>query len=147
MRRTRFAAALALAAVACSGGSSGATTVKVRGEAVPVERLEAAAAGVCQAAGAASDVGAARRTFFGKAHDGLHTIARALEDVDRRAAADLLQAKQTVEADLSGNPPAAILGADLRRLAAVTRAGLDRIDIAVPPCETGLQEQPDRPGY
>lgn len=144
----RSTAALALAAVACSGGSSGATTVKVGGEAVPVERLEAAAVGVCQAAGqAASDAGAPRRTFFGKAHDGLHTIARALEDVDRRAAADLLQAKQTVEADLSGTPTAADLGAHLRRLAAVTQVGLDRLDIAVPPCEAGPQEQPDRPGY
>lgn len=145
---SRSAAALALAAVACSGGSSGATTVVVGGEAVPAERLEAAALGVCQATGqVTSDAGAARKTFFGKAHDGLHTIARALEDVDRRAAADLLQAKQAVEADLSGNPSAAVLGADLRRLAAVTRAGLDRLDIAVPGCEAGPQEQPDRPGY
>lgn len=144
MRLARLAAVVALAGAACSGGPSKVTTVVVGGEAVPAERLGGAAAGVCGAAGqAASDAGAARKTFIGEAHDGLHIIARALEDVDRRAAADLLRAKQAVEADFSGNAPAAVLGDHLGRLAALTRAGLDRLDIPVPGCEAGPQEHPE----
>lgn len=42
---------------------------------------------------------AAAKDAFGRAHDGLHTLARELQDTDERAAAgDLLEAKQRVEA-------------------------------------------------
>lgn len=137
VRLTLTAVVLALAG-ACSGGSSREASVEVGGQSVPARRLEAVAEGVCRAAGqAASDAEGARRTFFGQAHEGLHTIARGLEDVDRSAAAGVLVAKQAVEADFSGGKAASALVADLRRLAQATRAALDRLGVRVPACETG----------
>lgn len=129
--------ALASQVGACSANQpSEARSVKVDGESVPADRLEAVAGGVCQAARvAATDPPAARTAFFGEAHEGLHTLARALGDVDRPKAADVLEAKQTVEADLSSGKDGTALGTDLFRLAAAVRAGLGRLEIAVAACE------------
>jgi hypothetical protein len=111
------------------------STVMVAGESVPVARLTGYAAAICLAAGqAATDVDAARRTFNGRAHDGLHLIARGLETVDRAAAARLLEAKQKVEADLSKPPPAAQLVADLNQLADVTRSSLALFQVTADAC-------------
>lgn len=58
---------------------------------------------VCDAADA--DDPAAAEAAFGQAHDGLHTLARELQEGDRRdAAADLLEAKQRVEAAFATCP-------------------------------------------
>ena len=133
--RSTLAAVVLLLVGACSGGSPGPASVEVGGESVPVGSLKAVVEGVCRATGqAATDTEEARRTFFGQAHQGLHTIARGLEDVDRSAAADVLVAKQAVEADLSGGRPASTLVADLRRLAEATRGALDRLGVSVPAC-------------
>lgn len=111
------------------------SSVTVAGESVPVARLTGYAAAICEAARqAATDFDAARRTFNGRAHDGLHLIARGLETVDRAAAASLLEAKQKVEADLSKPPPADQLVADLNRLADVTRSGLARFEVTADAC-------------
>lgn len=83
---------------------------------------------------------AARATFFDRSHERLHTIAVALEAVDRRTAAGLLMAKQAVEADLSAQPPAPRLPADLDRLAALTRSGLAAIGLAAPACSDNAKE-------
>ena len=131
-----LAAALLAAAggiSACSGGSSGARTVDLGDGRIPEARLVAAAEGLCRAADQAADQEAARLTFFGQSHDLLHTIARALEDVDRKAASEVLVGKQAVESDFAAGSPA--LGADLVALAAATRAGLARLDVSVPPCD------------
>lgn len=129
--------ALVSAVVACSSDQpSEARSIEVAGESIPADRLEAVAGGVCQAARvAASDPAAARDLFFGEAHEGLHTLARALGEVDRPKAADVHEAKQKVEAALRGGEDGTTLGADLFQLAAAARAGLARLEIAVPACE------------
>jgi hypothetical protein len=75
----------------------------------------------------------ARALFFDRSHEALHTVARALEPVDRAQAATLLEAKQKVESELT--TPPATLRDDLLRLADVYRTGLGRLAISAPPCE------------
>ena len=123
--------ALALLAAAC-GGNSGSEdrTITVAGQPVAVAPLVDAHAALCQAA---AEPDAARRHFFDRAHDQLHTVAKALEDVDREQAAQLLQAKEKVESELPNPRPS--LPDDLRRLAGVYRDGLGRLAITAPPCD------------
>lgn len=118
-------------AAACAGGSDdGPTTITVAGQPVAVAPLIDAHAGLCQAA---DQPDAARRLFFDRSHEALHTVARALEDVDRAQAGELLQAKEKVESELAAPPPS--LPDDLRRLADVYRAGLGRLAITAPSCD------------
>lgn len=127
----RRAALLALVVLAgCGGGDAGDRTITVAGQPVAVARLLDAHAALCQAA---TEPDAARRLFFDRAHEPLHTVARALEDVDRARAASLLEAKEKVEAELPSPPPS--LPDDLRRLADVYRDGLGRLAITAPPCD------------
>jgi|SRR5581483_2841355 len=132
------AAAVLAAGAACgSGGKPAPVVVALAGQTVPTAKLQAIAAGVCDAARQApADAGAARRTFFGTSHDGIHLIARGLEDKDRAAAATLLETKQKVEADFNASPPppGPQIAADLTRLAAVTRTSLARFKVSVEPC-------------
>lgn len=131
LRRAAIVALAALLATACAGdGDSDDRTITVAGQPVSVAPLIDAHAALCQAA---AEPDAARRHFFDRAHDQLHTVARALEDVDRAQAAQLLQAKERVESELQ-NPPAT-LPDDLRRLAGVYRDGLGRLAITAPPCD------------
>jgi hypothetical protein len=145
-RTPRATAALALAAglIACgnggsaNGGSATPETISVGGESVPVSRLRDAAAALCTARQQAmTDVNAARATYYDRSHDALHTLARALEPVDRALAARLLENKQRVEADLSGSGGATPgeVAANLGRLADVTRRGLGRLSIPAPACD------------
>jgi hypothetical protein len=128
LRRVAVLAFVVLAA--CGGGDSSDKTITVAGQPVPVASLLDAHAALCEGA-AAPD--AARRLFFDRAHEQLHTVARALEDVDRAQAAQLLQAKERVESELPNPPPT--LADDLRRLAGVYRDGLGRLAITAPPCD------------
>jgi hypothetical protein len=122
------AVALLLLLAACSDDEP--RTITVADQPVAVASLIDAHAALCDAA-ATPD--AARRLFFDRSHEQLHTVARALEDVDRNQAAQLLQAKERVESELP-NPPAS-LPDDLRRLASVYRDGLGRLAITAPPCD------------
>jgi hypothetical protein len=127
----RYAAGLALVlAVACGGSDGNDSTITVAGQPVAVAPLVDGHAGLCQAA---AQPNAARRLFFDRSHEALHTVARALEDVDRAQAAELLQAKEKVESALPASPPN--LPDDLRRLASVYREGLGRLAIEAPPCD------------
>ena len=129
----RWAAVLTVAvlATACGGnGDSDGRTITVAGQPVAVAPLIEAHAALCQAA---AEPDAARRHFFDRAHEQLHTVAKALEDVDRPQAAQLLQAKERVESELQSPP--ATLPDDLRRLAGVYRDGLGRLAITAPPCD------------
>lgn len=141
MRRGWAAAALlALAFAGCGGGDGDGTpastrSIDVGGEPVPVSRLQDAATALCTARDQArGDVKAANATFYDRSHDALHTLARALDGVDRTAAARLLEDKERVEADLRRDTPNADLAADLDRLAQVTRTGLAALSVSVPPC-------------
>jgi hypothetical protein len=125
----RRAAIVTLAVLAACGGDS-PRTITVAGQPVAVAPLVDAHAALCQAA---AEPDAARRHFFDRAHEPLHTVARALEDVDRAQAAQLLQAKEKVESELPNPPPS--LPDDLRRLAGVYRDGLGRLAITAPPCD------------
>jgi hypothetical protein len=134
----RWVASLALAAcVAGGGGACGDDRAAPDPPTtVPAAPLREAAAGLCTARQQArTDVNTARTTFYDRSHDALHTLAGALAPVDRDLAARLLESKQRVEAGLRGAGSASgELVADLGTLAEVTRRGLDRVSIAVPPC-------------
>ncbi len=131
-------AALAVAGAACGSGKKPApAVVAMAGQVVSVSQLQTIAAGICDAARqAATNVDTARQTFFGQSHDGIHLIARGLQDKHRDAAATLLETKVKVEEDFVNPPPPAKLAADLRSLAAVTRTSLAIFDVAVDPCPT-----------
>ena len=131
------ASAAGVGAACGSGGQPPPVVVALAGQTVPTTKLQTIAAGVCDAARQASTgVDAARQTFFGTSHDGIHLIARGLEDKDRGAAATLLETKQKVEADFAASPPppGAQIAADLSRLAAVTRTSLARFKVSAEAC-------------
>src|SRR5581483_7638916 len=110
--------------------STTAGSVTMAGQAVPVARLLAVAAGLCEAAAQApTDVEAAEKTFNGRSHDGLHLIARGLEQIDRAASAALLEAKQKVEGDFSRNAAGTQVAADLKPLHDVTVSSLARFNV------------------
>jgi hypothetical protein len=132
------AALVGAGTAACGSGGKGApAVVAMAGQTVATSKLQTIAGGVCDAARQAStDADTARQTFFGTSHDGIHLIARGLEVKDRAAAATLLETKQKVEADFAATPPppGPQIAADLRRLAAVTRASLARFKVSADAC-------------
>jgi hypothetical protein len=110
-------------------------SVTMAGQTVTTAKLRAIAAGLCEAATqAATDTSAAEKTFQGKSHDGLHLIARGLQDIDRPASATLLEAKQKVEADFSNHAPGSQVAADLRSLSGVLKSSLARFNVTVDAC-------------
>ncbi|MEW6475414.1 MAG: hypothetical protein AB1679_24425 [Actinomycetota bacterium] len=118
--------------------STAAGSVTMAGETVPVARLLTVAAGLCEsAAQAPTDVEAAEKTFNGRSHDGLHLIARGLEQIDRAAAAVLLEAKQKVEGDFSRSAAGAQVATDLRHLHEVTVSSLARFNVTAGACPPG----------
>ena len=136
---TLLVAVLALTGAACSGQKApAADEVTMAGQTVTTAKLRTIATGLCDAIDlAAKDSSSSRATFYGVSHDGLHLIARGLQDINRSASAALLQAKEKVEADyLLAPPPAPKLITDLRQLAEVTRASLAIFKVNVDPCPT-----------
>lgn len=110
-------------------------SVTMAGQTVPVARLLAVAAGLCEAAAQApTDVEAAEKTFNGRSHDGLHLIARGLEQIDRAASAALLEAKQKVEGDFSRSAAGSQVAADLKPLHDVTVSSLARFNVTAGAC-------------
>jgi hypothetical protein len=129
--------ALAMTGAACGAEKKPAApgTIAMAGQAVPTSKLLTIAAGICDAAALAGhNVDSSRATFYGQSHDGLHLIARGLQDVDRDESAVLLEAKQKVEADYVAPPPGTQLTDDLRRLADVTRESLTRFKVSADAC-------------
>lgn len=130
LRRAVAIAALLGLAPGCGESADGdGDTLTVGGDRVAVATLVDAHAGLCEAA---AQPGEARALFFDRSHEPLHTVARALEDLDRAQAAQLLEAKERVESELGARQ------ADrdrLLRLADVYRASLGRLAITAPPCD------------
>lgn len=128
--------AVVVAGAACGSGSKPApVVVAMAGETVATAKLLTIAGGICDAARQApTDVDAARQTFFGVSHDGIHLIARGLQVKDRDESATLLQAKQKVEADFLTPPPGTTIATDLRALSAVTRSSLARFKVSADAC-------------
>ena len=122
--------ALAVLASSCAGTDDKVDTITVGGERVAVASLVDAHGALCEAAARPAS---ARAVFFDRAHDSLHTVARAVEDVDRAQAAALLEAKEKVEGEVADAP--AGLPDDLLRLAEVYRASLGRLAIEASPCD------------
>ena len=132
----RGAAVLLLVLAAACGGSADGNpeTITVAGDRVAAASLVDAHAALCQASRSAdTDPRSARTTFFDRAHDALHTVARGLEEISRGDAAELLEAKEKVESGLDARPPT--LAADMARLADVYRSALGRLAISAPPCD------------
>jgi hypothetical protein len=119
---------VALVMVSCAPASS-------RDASPSAALLTDAAAALCTARRqAATDVLAARRVFYDRAHDHLHDLARQTQGADRPAAARLLEAKQRVEHDLdAGATPQRLVG-DLDQLLAATDTALTVISIPPPGC-------------
>jgi hypothetical protein len=69
-------------------------------------------------------------TFFDQSHDDLHELADEAAGDDRAAAAELLEAKEAVEADLEDS--AATLADDLDTLVDATRAAVRATGASVP---------------
>ena len=91
---------------------------------------------VCDAADA--DDPSAAEAAFGRAHDGLHTLARELQDLDRRdAAADLLEAKQRVEAAFAADTVPDDLSDRIATLVDATAAALTETGRPRTPCPEG----------
>jgi len=123
---------------ACSSGASTAArtrTIEVDGEKVAASALREAVTGLCAALEhLPADPGAARDAYYSLSHDRLHMIATAVQEIDRSAAASLLQAMAVVEERLAQPPFPASLAGDLDRLVAATRAALRALSIPTEPC-------------
>ena len=115
--------------------TTGPASVTIAGQTVTTARLRSIAAGLCEAATqAATDTSAAEKTFQGKSHDGLHLIARGLQDIDRPASATLLEAKEKVESDFSNHAAGTEVASHLRSLSEVTKASLAHFNVTVDAC-------------
>lgn len=126
-----------LLAACSSDGASGAEdrTIVVDSEAVSADSLRKAVGGLCTALERLpTDPMAARDAFYDLSHARLHTIAAAVDEIDRGAATSLLEAKAVVEEDLARFPFASSLAADLNRLATATREALVALSIRTEPC-------------
>ena len=130
LRRATVLAVAALAA-SCAGTDDKVDIITVGGERVVVAPLVDAHEALCEAANRPAS---ARALFFDRAHNSLHTGARAVEAIDRAQAAELLQAKEKVEGEIAAAP--AGLPDDLLHLAEVYRASLGRLAIDASPGDT-----------
>ncbi len=102
---------------------------------VTEENSREAVLGLCEArAEVERDPAAAGDAFFDRAHDRLHVIAAAVEEVDRPSAARLLEAIASVEADVRQDAEPERTAADLDALLEATRASLERLGLAAPRC-------------
>lgn len=131
MRGAGLSLALLLVLVSC--GSSGETVTPEATGAGDAVRAQAAVLGLCEIRDA-SELETAEAVFHDRSHDALHAIAAAVEEVDRGAAADLLAAKQRVEADLAARELPATFASDVEDLLAATRAALAALGVPVPLC-------------
>jgi len=132
---TSTVAGVTTSSVAETTTSTAPASVTMAGQTVTVAKLGAIAAGLCEAATqAATDTSAAETTFQGKSHDGLHLIARGLQEIDRPASATLLEAKEKVESDFSNKAPGTKVATDLRSLSEVTKSSLARFNVTVDAC-------------
>jgi len=91
--------------------------------------------GLCLARSqAGTDPKSVRGTFYDRSHEVLHTLARTLDPIERSLAARLLEAKESVEADVNAQPLPPTLVADLDHLIDVTHQVLDRLSVPAIPC-------------
>jgi len=87
-------------------------------------RFSRAFEGLCQAREQARDAESARAVFFDESHQALHELAINLQDTDRAAAAELLEAKARVEATFDRPATSSLRKEMLDDLIEVAQAGL-----------------------
>ncbi|MDQ3941039.1 MAG: hypothetical protein M3238_06805 [Actinomycetota bacterium] len=117
------------------GAALGEPSIEVQGETYTESQLGETVVALCDARDAARrDVTEANEIFLDRGHVPLHVIAVALEDDDRIAAGNLLEAKQRVEQDLIDDVQGTVLANDLDRLKAATVASLEALDLGAPTC-------------
>ena len=138
MRRRFVPTMLAVALVVAACGSGGANedpSGAPSGALGPVTADAAAEAvrGLCDLR-TATDHAGAEATFLDRSHETLHVLAAATEERDRGTAADLLEAKQRVEADLAGADLPPDFAADVGALIEATREALEAIGLDGPAC-------------
>lgn len=117
-RLTATVVVLAMVMLAACGSDSDASTEP--------DPFSAAGTGLCQAADAADRPTEARQVFFDTVHQPLHELAAQTGSTDRSVAADLLEAKQHVEAAF-GDDGSSLPGA-LDELVETTNAALRTLD-------------------
>ena len=126
-------AAIAIAALVLAG--CGPTVPRGRLGPVTEEASREAVLGLCESrATVERNFPAARDVFFDQAHDELHVIAAAVEEVDRQVAARLLEAMSLLETDFIQQLETDRTVADLDGLIEATGAGLRRIGLAASAC-------------
>lgn len=103
---------------------------------LPDADLVATIEGVCAARDEAlKDADAASSLFLDEAHDGIHRLAGEVAVVDRNVAADVLEAKQGVEAAADASSGAR-LERGLGELATTGADALIALDLEPPSCAT-----------
>ncbi len=135
MRRSRLVLALvtfAVTAIACGGGGARPLT-STTPSGVDPERAATAIEALCEME-VASDVASARAAFYDRAHATLHEIASAAAAADPGSDAELLIAKQRVEAALEENELPPGFDADVALLRVVAASALDALGIRSAGC-------------
>lgn len=136
MSATRLLLCAAVLAAGCgttTGATDAADTADEASPGVAASATPPLFAGLCDAA-AARAPGEAEETFA-RAHDGLHSLARELQDTGQRAVAgDLLEAKQQVEAAFGTDPTPPDLTDRLDRLVDATADALSASGHPPPSC-------------
>jgi hypothetical protein len=127
--RVACALVVLLALMACSG------------EKAPAHQAQAGSLGnvvvaLCEAR-AEADPAASEEIFYDRVHARLHDLARATEEVDRAAAARLLEAKEAVESDLAGENSTPDLKRDIEELIGSARRALEVTSGGAPRCSKG----------
>lgn len=132
---TLLAFALVAAACGSNGGGSDDPSIRPSGALGPVtvQAADEAMRGLCELA-STTDQAEAEAIFLDRSHATLHVIVAATEVRDRGAAADLLEAKQRVEADLAGAELPPDFPQDVEALIEATRAALEAIGLDAPAC-------------
>ena len=132
--KLRVTVACVLFLVGCSDAGQGPST---SGAGDSDAALIASIEGVCAARDeAVRDVEAAASTFSNEAHDGVHRLADDVAAKDRDLAAEILEAKQAVEAAMDASSGTRLESA-LDRLAEAGAKALVALDAGAPECAGG----------
>lgn len=123
--------------VGCGGGSTSGI-VPIDGRRVPAQQLQRSVSSLCTARDfvGRDDLENARATFQNLAHDDLHALADAIDELDRSALSQLLRAKNRVESDFAGGDLSALKG-DFPVLIDAAEEALSVLQIDPLPCARG----------
>lgn len=129
------AAAIALAVAAILLSRSGEVDNAPNAKAGSLSKeLTAAFSALCTSRALVDDdLDAARDVFFSRAHATLHVMASELSNTDRSLAAELLEAKNRVEQELTGVGPQTAAAA-LDHLLSISKQALISLGMSSPSC-------------